>query len=63
MSIILQDKKDDKITNWVDPNDKSGEFKRQVSQFRGQISSEPGAEFPAEKDRYHLCKLLSPQMQ
>jgi len=34
--------------------DKSGEYKRQVSQFRNHVSSDPGAEFPAEKDRYHL---------
>jgi len=44
----------DKITNWVDPKDKSGEFKRGASQFRNFISKEPGAEFPAEKGRYHL---------
>ncbi|PYH90261.1 ubiquitin-activating enzyme E1 [Aspergillus ellipticus CBS 707.79] len=43
-----------KITDWVNPNDKSGEFKRQVSSFRNWISSEPGAEFPPEKGRYHL---------
>ncbi|EMC91680.1 hypothetical protein BAUCODRAFT_38792 [Baudoinia panamericana UAMH 10762] len=42
------------ILNWVDPKDKTGEFKRQQSQFRDFVSSEPGAEFPAEKDRYHL---------
>ncbi|CZT20280.1 related to ECM4 protein (involved in cell wall biogenesis and architecture) [Ramularia collo-cygni] len=42
------------ILNWVDPKDKSGEFKRQTSQFRNFISKEAGAEFPAEKDRYHL---------
>lgn len=42
------------ILNWVDPKDKSGEFKRQQSVFRDSISSEPGARFPAEKDRYHL---------
>ncbi|KAK5696613.1 S-glutathionyl-(chloro)hydroquinone reductase [Elasticomyces elasticus] len=42
------------ILNWVDPKDKSGEFKRQQSTFRDWISSEEGAEFPAEKDRYHL---------
>jgi len=47
-----QQKKD--ILNWVDPKDKSGEFKRQASQFRNWISKEPGAEFPPEKDRYHL---------
>ncbi|KAJ6036684.1 Glutathione S-transferase omega-like 2 [Penicillium herquei] len=43
-----------KITDWVNPNDKSGEFKRQKSVFRSFISREPGAEFPPEKGRYHL---------
>jgi len=43
-----------KITDWVLPGDKSGEFKRQVSQYRNFISRKPGAEFPPEKDRYHL---------
>ncbi|KAF2871756.1 glutathione S-transferase Gst3 [Massariosphaeria phaeospora] len=47
------DKKDD-ILNWVAPNDKSGEFKRQVSSFRNWIENKPGAKFPPEKDRYHL---------
>ncbi|KAF2162654.1 hypothetical protein M409DRAFT_68954 [Zasmidium cellare ATCC 36951] len=42
------------ILNWVDPKDKSGEFKRQTSAFRSWISKDPNAEFPAEKDRYHL---------
>lgn len=42
------------ILNWVDPKDKSGEFKRQTSVFRNAISNEPGAEFPAEKGRYRL---------
>ncbi|KAK8191947.1 glutathione S-transferase [Phyllosticta capitalensis] len=42
------------ILNWVDPNDKSGEFKRQTSVFRNWISAAPGAEFPPEKGRYHL---------
>lgn len=40
------------ITKWAD--NKTGEFKRQSSIFRNFISAEPGAEFPAEKDRYHL---------
>ncbi|RYC59333.1 hypothetical protein CHU98_g6860 [Xylaria longipes] len=44
----------DKITNWVAPGDKSGEFKRQASSFRDWISDEPGAKFPPEKGRYHL---------
>ncbi|XRM45087.1 S-glutathionyl-(chloro)hydroquinone reductase [Aspergillus tubingensis] len=43
-----------KITDWVNPNDKSGEFKRQTSVFRNWISREPGAQFPPEKGRYHL---------
>ncbi|KAF2483186.1 glutathione S-transferase [Neohortaea acidophila] len=34
--------------------DKTGEYKRKDSQFRNFVSNEPGAEFPAEKDRYHL---------
>ena len=42
------------ITDWVKPGDKSGEFKRQQSQFRNWIKNEPGAEFQPEKDRYHL---------
>jgi len=42
------------ITDWVKPGDTSGEFKRGASSFRNFISNEPGAEFPAEKDRYHL---------
>ncbi|KAK2742903.1 S-glutathionyl-(chloro)hydroquinone reductase [Myotisia sp. PD_48] len=45
---------DQKITNWVNPNDKSGEFKRGQSVFRNWISREPGAQFPPEKNRYHL---------
>jgi hypothetical protein len=49
----LQDKKAT-ITDWVKPGDKSGEFKRQQSVFRNFISKDPNAEFPAEKDRYHL---------
>ncbi|KAI0021270.1 glutathione S-transferase omega-like 2 [Xylariomycetidae sp. FL0641] len=43
-----------KITEWVKPGDKSGEFKRQTSAFRDWISSEPGAKYPPEKGRYHL---------
>lgn len=41
-----------KITDWVAPNDKSGEFKRGQSQFRNFIKK--GGQFPPEKDRYHL---------
>lgn len=33
---------------------KDGSFQRPASQFRNWISNEPNAEFPAEKDRYHL---------
>ncbi|KAF2083582.1 hypothetical protein K490DRAFT_76450 [Saccharata proteae CBS 121410] len=52
MTAIQDDKKN--ILNWVDPKDKTGEFKRQQSVFRSWISNEPGAEFPPEKGRYHL---------
>ncbi|MCJ1265565.1 S-glutathionyl-(chloro)hydroquinone reductase [Lobaria immixta] len=41
----------EKITDWAD---KSGEFKRGQSQFRDRISKQTGAEFPAERGRYHL---------
>ena len=43
-----------KITDWVSPHDKTGEFKRGQSQFRNFISKEKGSEFPPEKNRYHL---------
>merc|ERR1712078_168738 len=42
------------ITDWVSKDDKSGEFKRQVSAFRDSISREAGAKYPPEKGRYHL---------
>jgi putative glutathione S-transferase len=42
------------ILNWVNPGDKSGEFKRQQSSFRDWISTEAGAKYPPEKGRYHL---------
>lgn len=51
---IAQTGNTQKITDWVNPNDKSGEFKRQQSVFRNFISREPGAQFPPEKGRYHL---------
>jgi len=41
------------ITDWVKPDDKTGEFKRQQSAFRNFISKDPNSEFPAEKGRYH----------
>lgn len=47
------------ITDWVQPGDKSGEFKRQVSTFRDEISAAPGAKYPPEKGRYHLYVSLA----
>lgn len=44
----------EKISDWVAPGDKSGEFKRKQSVFRDFISSKAGAKFPPEKGRYHL---------
>ncbi|KZZ99579.1 Ubiquitin-activating enzyme, E1 [Moelleriella libera RCEF 2490] len=43
-----------KVTDWVKPGDKSGEFKRQVSSFREWVSGKPGARYPPEKGRYHI---------
>lgn len=43
-----------KVTDWVKPGDKSGEFKRQGSAFRDAISREAGAKYPPEKGRYLL---------
>lgn len=34
--------------------DTDGKFRRPDSKFRNSISSQPGAEFPAEKGRYVL---------
>jgi len=48
------DKKERNILDWVTPGDKSGEYKRQTSGFRNFIENKSGAEFPAEKNRYHL---------
>jgi len=42
------------ILNWVDPRDKTGEFKRAASSFRDTISSEPNARYPPEANRYKL---------
>ncbi|KAF9917310.1 S-glutathionyl-(chloro)hydroquinone reductase [Lobosporangium transversale] len=40
------------ILKWA--NDKTGEFKRQVSSFRESIVDEPNAKFSPEAGRYHL---------
>lgn len=52
-SIMSSDKK---ITDWAS---KDGQFKRQDSQFRNEISKDAGAKFPAEKNRYHLYVSLA----
>ncbi|KAJ3039398.1 S-glutathionyl-(chloro)hydroquinone reductase [Rhizophlyctis rosea] len=44
--------KDAKIYKWASKED--GEYRRQASTFRNFVSSETGADFPAEADRYHL---------
>ena len=51
---VSQTGNDGKITDWVPPNSTTGEFKRGQSSFRNFISREAGAQFPPEKDRYHL---------
>jgi glutathionyl-hydroquinone reductase len=52
--VVFEKPEDRKITDWVDPKDKTGEFKRGGSKFRNSVSNAEGAEFPAEIDRYHL---------
>lgn len=51
-SLTMASAEHPKITDWVGVNDKSGEFKRQQSQFQNFIKK--GGEFPPEKGRYHL---------
>ena len=38
----------------TDYADKDGHFRRKPSQFRNFVSSDPNADFPAEKGRYVL---------
>jgi hypothetical protein len=58
--LTMSSQAEDKITNWVTPNDKTGEFKRGQSQFRNFIKK--GGEFPPEKGRYHLYVCLQFQL-
>ena len=43
-------------TRFTSVKDGKGAFKRPEQQFRNWISRDPQAEFPAEKDRYHICE-------
>lgn len=53
MGLLIDGKWHDR---WYDTENNQGEFKREQSQFRGQIGSD---EFPAEADRYHLYVSLA----
>jgi putative glutathione S-transferase len=53
MGLLIDGKWHDR---WYDTDNNRGEFKREQSQFRGQIGSD---EFPAEADRYHLYVSLA----
>jgi putative glutathione S-transferase len=53
MGLLIDGKWHDR---WYDTENNRGEFKREQSQFRGQIGSD---EFPAEADRYHLYVSLA----
>jgi glutathionyl-hydroquinone reductase len=44
----------DHQTNILAYSSKDGSFERKQSQFRNFIENKPDAQFPAEKDRYHL---------
>lgn len=58
LPLSLQTARGFKVTDWVDPKDHSGEFKRQASSFRDWIgrtdTAGGGVRFPAERGRYHL---------
>ena len=41
-------------TAWYDTKSSGGKFERSEAQFRNWISADPNAEFPADKNRYHL---------
>ncbi|KAJ3008274.1 S-glutathionyl-(chloro)hydroquinone reductase [Thoreauomyces humboldtii] len=47
----VDDKSTGEIFKWAS---KDGEFRRQVSSFRDNVSTDPSAQFVAEKGRYHL---------
>lgn len=53
MGLLIDGKWHDR---WYDTENSQGEFKREQSQFRGQIGSD---EFPAEANRYHLYVSLA----
>ncbi|MGB1456095.1 glutathione S-transferase family protein [Spongiibacter marinus] len=53
MGLLIDGKWHDR---WYDTENNQGEFKREQSQFRGQIGSD---EFPTEADRYHLYVSLA----
>lgn len=44
---------------WYDTAKTKGEFKREATQFRAAISTDPQARFTAEKGRYHLYVSLA----
>lgn len=47
------------VDQWYDTKSRDGKFKRQESQYRSTISSEPGARFAPESGRYHLYVSLA----
>lgn len=47
------------VDKWYDTKNSKGEFVRQESGFRHQISNEPNNLYVAEKDRYHLYVSLA----
>ncbi|WP_076417523.1 glutathione S-transferase family protein [Colwellia sp. UCD-KL20] len=47
------------VDQWYDTKASKGEFVRQDSRFRHQISADPSSQYYAEKDRYHLYVSLA----
>ena len=47
------------VDQWYDTKESKGEFVRQESRFRHQISTDPSSRYYAEKNRYHLYVSLA----
>lgn len=56
MGLLVEGEWQDK---WYDTKKSEGKFVRQDSMFRHQVSSEPGAQFSPESNRYHLYVSLA----
>ena len=56
MGLLIEGKWHDQ---WYDTKSTGGRYERKQSTFRNQVRADPGAEFAAEADRYHLYVSLA----